>query len=287
MNCVSKAENHTSPETVYHLENHRPIAVFDSGIGGLTTVVEMQKILPHEDLIYLGDSLHSPFGNRPVSEIVSLTKQMLEFLIQQNVKAIVVACNTISTLIDHYREDYHLPFIVITEPAAKYLARLGQKKIGIIATVATVRSGAYQELIRTWNPELELIGEGCQKLAGLIDSAAADEAAIDAEIRLHMDALLAKAPDLTHVMLGCTHYPIVLQNFRRLYPSITFINPAEMQALAVRDFLTAHNGLNPQSRRGRLEDYTTGNPANYVNALDRLQGQPAAAVHRISLPDCA
>ena len=205
-----------------------PIGVMDSGIGGLTVVRELQRILPGEDIIYFGDSANCPYGNKTSDQIFDLSCNMLRFLGENGVKCTAIACNTISTLSDRLRPCFDYKIISIVEEAAKYVVREHLSSVGLIATEFTVASGKYAELIHKDAPE---------KVENLI--------------------------------LGCTHYPIVEENFHECYPEMKLINPALEQANAVKDYLAEQNALNPQ-KKGKFVICTSGDPQVYVNVGKRL-----------------
>ncbi|MCI7404144.1 MAG: aspartate/glutamate racemase family protein, partial [Pyramidobacter sp.] len=130
-----------------------PVGVFDSGVGGFSVVKEIQKVLPGEDVLYYGDSANMPYGNRSGEEILHLTRQILAFLERRGVKAAAVACNTISSLIDRYRDDYPFKIFSVIEAGAASVATLDADCVGVIGTVFTARSGAYHRLINAVRPE--------------------------------------------------------------------------------------------------------------------------------------
>jgi len=252
------------------MSNKNPIGVCDAGLGGLTVVAELQKLLPGENIVYYGDSKRNPYGNHGTEKIVDMSCEMFDFLVERNAKMIIIACNTISTLMDHFKDRYDIPIIGIVEPASEYVAKLNLSQVGVIATNATINSGAYESLIKKHNSKTEVYGQGSKWLANLIDGGKATEQELDAEIKENMDILLEKAP-VKHVILGCTHYPIVEKNFRRLYPDIEFINPALTEALKAKELLEKNDSLHP-SNEGTFEIYTSGtNLEVYRTICEKLE----------------
>jgi len=245
-----------------------PIGVMDSGIGGLTVVRELQRILPGEDIIYFGDSANCPYGNKTSDQIADLSRAMLRFLGENGVKVTAIACNTISTLIDRLTPHFDYKIIGIVSPAADYIARSGVQQVGLIATEFTVSTQNYDKLIHQHDPAIEVVGKGSPLLAALVDRGDFNEQDINTEITTQIDNILARRK-VDHVILGCTHYPIVEENFKRCYPEITFINPALEQANAVRDYLSAQDALSDQAR-GSFTICTSGDPQVYVNVAKRL-----------------
>ena len=221
--------------------NNRPIGVMDSGIGGLTVVRELQRLLPGEDIIYFGDSANCPYGNRTTEQITQLSKNMLQFLGDQGAKTTAIACNTISTLVDRLIPCFDYRIIGIVSPAADAIARDGLREVGLIATEFTARSGAYEKLIHAHDPSIEVFAQGSPLLAGLVDRGDFNEEEINAEITTQVDKILARRR-VSHIILGCTHYPIVEENFKKCYPE----------------------------KRGTFTVCTSGDPQVYLNVAKRL-----------------
>ena len=249
-------------------QNSCPIGVLDSGVGGLTVAQQLQRLLPGEDIIYFGDSANCPYGNRSSDEIFSLTMNMLRYLERQEVKCVALACNTISTLTDRLRPECPFPLLSIVESGADYVVREKLPLVGLVATEFTVSTGAYDQRIHAGNPDCTVISKGSPNLAALIDNGEFDQRAINEAICEAVDAILSKAP-VEQLMLACTHFPIVLDNFRACYPQIHFIDPAEQQAVSLRDLLVFQQTTNPQTR-GALTLCTSGDPAVYLSVMKRL-----------------
>lgn len=245
-----------------------PIGVMDSGIGGLTVVRELQRILPGEDIIYFGDSANCPYGNKTSDQIFELSSHMLQFLGDNGVKCTAIACNTISTMADRLRPCFDYKIVSIVEEAAKYVLREHLKSVGLIATEFTVASGKYAELIHEGDPECKVVGKGSPLLAALVDRGDFNQHDINTEIRTQVDNILAREK-VENLILGCTHYPIVEENFHECYPEMHLINPALEQANAVKAYLTEQNALNPQ-KKGKFVICTSGDPQVYVNVGKRL-----------------
>lgn len=267
------------------MDKYRPIGVFDTGVGGFSTVRELRKILPAEDIVYYGDSANMPYGNKSAAEILRMTRQILQFMAEQNVKAAAVACNTISTLIDEYRDDYPFKIFSIVEAGASCAAALGGACVGVIGTVFTARSGAYSRLINAAEPRMKVVTAGCPDLARLIDSGCRDQKTIDAEIRRAVDEILEQAP-VTHLILGCTHYSLVTGDVRRLYPQIALIDPACEQAAAVKRWLEGEKLLN-DAPPGKLRMYTDVEPQRYSEAVKRFGLKEPEFIRKLMVVDPA
>lgn len=245
------------------------IGVMDSGIGGLTVVKELQRILPGEDIIYFGDSANCPYGNKSSEQITELSKNMLRFLGDNGVKVTAIACNTISTLVDNLTPHFDFKIIGIVSPAADYIAKAGIKSVGLIATEFTVSTKNYDKLIHSHDPSIEVVGKGSPLLAALVDRGDFNENDINTEICTQVDNILSRKK-VEHLILGCTHYPIVEDNFKRCYPDITLINPALEQANAVKAYLEEQDNSFSTKERGSFTICTSGDPQVYVNVAKRL-----------------
>ena len=250
-------------------QTEKRIGVLDSGLGGLTLVREMERLLPHESIVYFGDNANCPYGNRPEEEILKLTSAMLDFLREKGVKAAAIACNTISTIADRLRERYDFPIVSIIEAACESAAGMGLSKAAVFATEFTIRRGLYGKLLGRLCPELEVLGFSSRTLAALIDSGRFDDGATEAEVNALLLALRESAPDVRHVILGCTHYPIVQTLFGKSAPDITFFNPAQAEAEAVKKLLS-ERGLLSDSPRPGLDIYTSGEKSLYETVIKKL-----------------
>ena len=251
------------------LNSKEYIGVIDSGVGGLTVVRELQKMLPGEDIIYFGDSANCPYGNKTEREILKLSLKMLDFLEGRGVKVVAIACNTISTLAEVLKPKDDCRIIGIIEPAAKFVIHTNLKKVGLIATKFTVSNGAYEKLIHKRDSSVSVVSKSSPLLAELIDRGDFGSNAIDSEIKTVIDAILSK-DKVKHIILGCTHYPIVEEKFRRYYPNISFINPAKEQAKAVQNYLEENNAFAEKNEGGSLSICTSGRPQLYANVAKRL-----------------
>ena len=253
------------------------IGVLDSGLGGLTLVREMERLLPCESIVYYGDNSNCPYGNRSEEEIVKLSSAMLDFLREKGIKAAAIACNTISTIADRLRERYDFPIVSIIEAACENIAAMGLPTIAVFATEFTIRRGLYGKLLRRLSPEIKVFGFPSRTLATLIDSGRFDDSAAENDVNALLNALRESAPDVKHVVLGCTHYPIVGELFEKSAPGIKFINPAQAEAEAVKKLLS-ERGLLSDNRLPVLDIYTSGEKPLYEAALRKLDIRRRAAI---------
>jgi len=259
--------------------SNSPIGIYDSGVGGLTVLRELRALLPGENILYFGDSANCPFGNRGEAELTAITNRIFSFFREQGVKLTVSACNTTSALFQKKGEpDFGFRVLSIIEPISHKIARLGLGEVGVIATEFTISSGIYEKLIRRENPDIRVWGQGSLNLARLVDNCLWDE--IPAEVEACAGALLRRRP-LDHIILACTHYPIVREEFCRVAPGVTFFDPAQDQALAAERLLAEKNLQNTGSE-GTVRIYTSGDPALFEEVAGRL-GFEDTKVERLTL----
>lgn len=247
---------------------NRCIGVLDSGIGGLTVVKELQSQLPGEDIIYFGDNKNCPYGNRSREDILKLTIDMLKFMEQNDVKIVAIACNTISTLIDSYKDKFDFPIIDIIKPTVEYIIDMNTYSVAILGTEFTVKTGTYEKLLLEKNPDLKIINEGSKLLAGLVDAGKFDAPETKEVVKEHISNLIKKG-DSHNLVLACTHFPIVENIFLDISPNLNIINPAFQQAKAIREYLYKNNLLN-DNKKGELTIYSSGDTKVYSNVIERL-----------------
>lgn len=266
----------------------RPIGVFDSGLGGLTAVRSLRQILPGEDLIYFGDTARVPYGGRAKETLLKYARQDVRFLRSFDLKAILVACGTVSTtaLPDLQAENAPLPIVGVVEPTCRRAVEMTRnRKIGLIATQASVRSGAYEAAIRQMDPAAEVIGLACPLFVPLVENGRIHrgDVVIETVAREYLTPLLEQGIDT--LILGCTHYPLLTEIFREICgPDVVLVSAGEESAFALK------RALKEQSLRA--EGRTEGRAAYYVS--DRaedfqriaslfLQEELQGAVRRIDI----
>ena len=246
--CVSNtvAENVTASS---------PIGVFDSGLGGLTVAREIMRNLPNERIVYFGDTARVPYGNKSKNTIVRYSRQIVRFLKTQNIKAIVIACNTATALaIDEVREMAGIPVIGVIEPGAKMAVKAtANKKVGVIATRATIHAMEYTNVIHRIDPEVKVLGQACPMLVPLVEEGWIHDRITDEVILRYLDDLLEHGVDT--LILGCTHYPLLRSEIRKLIgDKITLINPAYETAIELGQMLE-EKGLSNTTPRNLSEPH--------------------------------
>jgi glutamate racemase len=257
-----------------------PIAVFDSGLGGLTVARALRQHLPGEPLVYFGDTARLPYSTKSPATVHRFTRQCLRFMMTLSPKLIVVACNTASALaLEQLVDEFDVPVIGVLEPgaaAAVQAARLKGKpgaRIGLIATEATINSNAYPQAVRRLDPAIHVIGRACPLLVPMIEEGR-DEA--DAIVTMVLAEYLQPFIEMkvAAMILGCTHYPILRNAVAaRLGPDVELIDSADQTALVVKERLATMHALGSRSSGGSLTCYVTDQGQRFERLAGRFLGQ--------------
>ena len=266
-----------------------PIGVLDSGIGGFSVVKQVQKLLPEEDILYFGDGAHIPYGNHSEETIAAMARYMFGFMGERKVKALMVACNTISCVLDRCGDTASCPVFGAVQAGAAAAARLEVAQVGVISTVFTHNSRIYPRKIQALSPrKVVVLSCGCPDLARLVEHSLGDPAGmaqVEENLRLELDHMVLENR-VDCCVLGCTHYPLVADSIRRLYPGLTLIDPAEEMARSLKNYLDREGLSNPRRGSGALTVYTTGDVAEYalrarqvgLERVDRVEFYPPMAL---------
>ncbi|WP_017319260.1 glutamate racemase [Mastigocladopsis repens] len=203
-----------------------PIGIFDSGVGGLTVLRQLYRLLPNESIIYFGDTARLPYGIRSQAEILQYVREILIWMQQQHVKMVIMACNTSSALaLEAVREEFSLPILGIILPGARAAVNSG-KRIGVIATPATAKSNAYRHAIVEINPDVQVWQVSCPEFVPLIEQSRIHDPYTLQVARSYLEPLLQQEIDA--LVYGCTHYPHLAPVLRSLLPSyVKLVDPAE------------------------------------------------------------
>jgi glutamate racemase len=256
------------------------IGVFDSGVGGLTVLQEIYRQIPNESVLYFGDTARVPYGTRSAAEILKFTRQTLDWMVSQRVKMAIVACNTSSALaLDTVRDEYDLPILGVVLPGARAAARQG-RRIGVIATPATVNSNAYLYAIQEANPRAQVWQVACPEFVPLIENNRLTEPYTLAIAKEYLQPLLDRSIDT--LVYGCTHYPHLEPILRTFVPkNIQFIDPAiAVVAAAAKELQIL--GIQSQSA-APTKFIVSGDPTQFSQlATQWLPTQPS--VKQIILP---
>jgi glutamate racemase len=260
----------------------RPIGVFDSGVGGLTVLHECLVTMPNEDFVYLGDHARLPYGPRPLDEVRRFAFEIAGYLETQGVKLIVVACNTAtSAALPALQESLTVPVVgVITPEAAAAVRATRNRRIGLLATQATVAAGRYESLIRSLDAGVRFTAVACPTLVPLIE---AGEQTVDA---VNEYAAPLKEAGCDTVILGCTHYPLIRPVFQRVFGrEVTLVFSAEETAREVADTLGRKRWEHDAGRQGAYRFLTTGDPALFRELGVRFLQLPLGEVEQITIAE--
>jgi len=233
-----------------------PIGIFDSGVGGLTVAREIMRQIPNERLVYFGDTARVPYGNKSKETITKYSKQIIRFLKTQNVKAIVVACNTASAYaLDEVEKELDIPIIGVVKPGAKVAAEVTRnKRVGVIATAGTIQSRIYAEYIEGIDKEIRVIGKACPLFVPLVEEGLLEDPVTDEIATRYLNEL--KDLDIDTLILGCTHYPLIRSTLGRIMgEKVTLVNPAYETAVELRSLLAKEGLLNPSTNRLGTNQY--------------------------------
>lgn len=238
---------------------NKPIGVFDSGLGGLTAVKELIKVLPNEDIIYFGDTGRVPYGNRSQRTIIKYANDDILFLSSLDVKMIIVACGTVSSVINKVGNKLIIPFIGVIEPTAKAAINATRNgKIGIIGTTATIKSGAYQNELKRLNPDIQIFEKDCPMFVPLVENGFIEKGNKAATLIAEKYLKSIKEANIDTLILGCTHYPIISEIITSVIGNeVNLINPGKETAYLAYDMLQR---LNLKSTKE-----TPGNHSFYVS----------------------
>ena len=255
-----------------------PIGVFDSGVGGLSVLIEIRRELPHEDLLYVADSGHAPYGDKPADEIQARAQVIVEFLVSRGAKAIVVACNTATGVsVDALRERWSIPIVGI-EPAIKpAVATTRSGVVGVLATSQTIASTRFARLVETFGTGVDVMAQPCPGLVERIEdgdfSGPATRRLIDSYVR----PLIEKGADT--IVLGCTHYPFITAAIAETAgPGIAIIDPAAAVARELRRRLERGGSLRQDTAPGTTRFWSSGPLAHLQLALRRFGIADSAAI---------
>ena len=262
----------------------RPVGVFDSGMGGLTVLHECLVTMPHEDFVYLGDAARLPYGPRPLTEIKGFAREIAGYLETQGVKLILVACNAAtSAALPELQAELSVPVVgVITPEAHAAVQTTRNRRVGLLATQATVDAGRYASLLRTLDAGIDVHQVACPALVPLIESDDPYGSATVDAVRGY--AVPLKEAGVDTVILGCTHYPLIRPIFQRVFGrDVTLVFSAEETAREVAETLARKGIENDASRTGTYRFLTTGEPESFRIVGARFLQLPIAEVEHVTL----
>ena len=256
--------------------NKKPIGVFDSGLGGLTAVKELRRLLPGEDIVYFGDTAHLPYGSRGRETIVAYTRQDIAFLLSQEVKVVVAACGTASSTFPPAESGaLPVPYIDVLAPTADAaLAATRNGKIGIIGTEATIASGSYRRMLQSRSADVECFSQACPLFVPLVENgqfSLSDPLPLHAA-RLYLEPL--KEAGIDTLILGCTHYPLLAGVIaREMGEEVTLVDSGRETAHFVRSRLESTGFLNGRENGGTAQYFVSADAARFEHYAELFLGE--------------
>jgi len=261
-----------------------PIGIFDSGVGGLTVVKSLLERLPDESFVYYGDTAHVPYGNKSREELFKYAHEIISFLLSHNVKTIVVACGTHSSVtLTEIEKDCPIPILGVVKPGARVAARVTRNgKIGVIATQATVNSGSYAMNINALEPTHKVFPAACTRFVPLVEAGMLDGAETSKAVEEYIAPLLQQGIDT--LVMGCTHYPFLAPVISDIAgEGVTLVDPAAETIDELIGILKKNDLWNDIQTSGTREFYVSGNEESFFKVGRLLLGDIIQKVERMNL----
>lgn len=264
------------------MDSRAPIGIFDSGVGGLSVYREIRKLLPHENLLYFGDTKRAPYGVRSVAQIQDFTREILQFLEQNQVKAAVAACNTITVNLASLPSEFSFPILGMSQGASQAAALSQTGNIAVLGTNATIHSGKHLQALHHIAPSLKVYPIACPRFAPLVEAGAFTGSLAEEAVEEYVRPLRAAQVDV--VILACTHYPFLKDLLQRALPAAHFLDPAQetaaqLQLALQKQHLSNHHG------QGYDKLFFSGNTQSGLLLLRQVQLQGKADIASAQLPE--
>lgn len=265
--------------------DNRPIGVFDSGLGGLTVVKEIIAQLPNEEIAYFGDTARFPYGPRSAEELRGFVFEIIDFLLAQGVKFIVIACNSASAAaLEAAQQYYDVPVIGVIEPGARAAVQATRcRKVGVIGTQATISSGSYVGAVKSVDAGVHIHPLACPDLADFVEQNELSGPRVESAVQWYLKPLIKAGID--SLILGCTHYPLLSETISKVAgKNITLISSAEETARELKEYLARKNSLREDKSPPQLEFYSSGDEDLFKGLGARFLGQEIKSVKKVVLP---
>lgn len=260
--------------------DNRPIGVFDSGLGGLTAVKELEKVLPGESLVYFGDTGRVPYGSRSRETVRRYARQDMEFLLQHDVKAVLAACGTVSSTAADIGEKLPVPYFDVVSPTARAAVRAAKGgRIGVLGTSATIHSGSYVRAIQELAPGAQVLSQACPLFVPLTENGFIDPE--DELVKIVVERYLSPVREagVEALILGCTHYPLLGAAIGEFMgPGVKLINSGREAALALAEELRKGERLAEPGRISQAEFYVSDEPENFATVAELFLGHGVRGV---------
>lgn len=264
----------------------RPIGIFDSGVGGLTVMREVTELLPCEDIIYLGDTARFPYGSKTVEQLKEFVLEIVTYLRQQDVKVVVVACNSASSAgLETAQKHFGLPLIGVIEPGAKAAVQATlSRRVGVIGTEATINSRSYEKAIHVFDAGIRVYSQACPELADFVEQGKTTGREVGETIKRCLAPLLKAGID--SLILGCTHYPLLSEAVQKVAGSkVRLISSAEEVAKELKETLERKKQLCNLPKNPHYRFTCTSDETKFLELGSRFFGQEIASVEKVALSE--
>lgn len=266
-----------------------PIGIFDSGYGGLTILKEIRERLPEYDYIYLGDNARNPYGTRSFDVVYEFTRQAVRALFERGCHLVILACNTASAKALRSIQQKDLPgwdagrrVLGVIIPTVEALGSISKNgNIGVLGTPGTISSGTYDIEIAKFFPQFRTVSVACPMWVPLVENKEYDSPGADYFVEKYVEQLFAEEPETDTIILGCTHYPLLIDKIRRqVGERAAIVTQGELVAASLQDYLSRHPEMDEKCTRGGSCTYlTTENPAKFVELAESFMQTPITASH--------
>ena len=270
---------------------HAPIGVFDSGYGGLTVLKEIVKHLPAYDYLYLGDNARAPYGTRSFETVYEYTLQCVKQLFDMNCELVILACNTASAKALRTIQQKDLPLLApnkrvlgVIRPTTEHIGKYTKTgHVGVLGTSGTIASNSYPIEIEKFYPEITVCQEACPMWVPIVENNEFECDGADYFIKKNLESLLAKDPEIDAIILGCTHYPLLIDKIKKYLPShIALIAQGDIVADSLGDYLARHPELETKcSKNGQIDFYTTDSVENFDRQASMFFGETVKSRHLV------
>ena len=276
---------------VEDMDIHRAgaIGVFDSGYGGLTVLSEIKSKMPKYDFIYLGDNARTPYGNRSFERVYEFTLEAVKWFFKQGCRLVILACNTASAKalrsiqqIDLPKIDLNNRVLGVIRPTAEYVSKLSQSgHIGIMGTEGTIQSKSYEIEINKLHPQMIVTGEACPMWVPLVENREYNKPGADYFIKKHIDNILSKDPVIDTIILGCTHYPLLIEKINDFLPKgIRAISQGKLVAESLKNYIERHPEMDALcTKEGTVTYFTTDSASKFIEQASIFLNEEIVAQH--------
>ncbi len=262
--------------------SEKPIGIFDSGIGGLTVVHQLRNMLPNENIIYLGDTARLPYGTKSVDSIIQFSINNAEFLLSRGAKYLVIACySSTSVALEILNQKFSVPIIGVIQPGVKKAIEVTRnRRIGVIGTSLTIFSGAYEKAFKAIDNQVQVMGRACPLFVPLVEEGWLEHEATKIIASSYLKPL--QEDNIDTLLLGCTHYPLLLDTFKKIMGDINFVDASVEIGIELAEELKKRNLIN-SGKGGNLSIYLTDLSMNFKEIGERFLGEPMTNFSRVAI----